>query len=413
MAAALACVDARRLVSAALARGDIPITGPVHVVAAGKASAGMASAFATACEFPIRAGIVIGPPHSAVAPPSFTMLESAHPVPDERSVRAANAALALVRSVPDDGTLVVLLSGGASALMALPAEGLTLEDKQHVTRLLLRAGADIHAINCVRKHLSAIKGGRLAAACAGRVVTLAISDVVGDPPGAIASGPTVADPTSFADALAVLDRAGSRAVYPEAAVRRLEAGAAAAHDETPKPGDRRLVRSTMHVVGSRVDAMRGAADAARVLGYDVHVVDEPVVDEARVCGPRIIERVPRDLVRPHCVISSGETTVTVAGPGRGGRNQELALSAVDALARRPRPTVLASVGTDGVDGPTDAAGALVDSTTAERAAVRGLEPLEYLGANDAWTFFDALGDLVRTGPTGTNVGDLQVILTTP
>jgi len=265
----------------------------------------------------------------------------------------------------------------------------------------------------VRKHLSAIKGGRLAAACAGRVVTLAISDVVGDPPGAIASGPTVADPTSFADALAVLDRAGSRAVYPEAAVRRLEAGAAAAHDETPKPGDRRLVRSTMHVVGSRVDAMRGAADAARVLGYDVHVVDEPVVDEARVCGPRIIERVPRDLVRPHCVISSGETTVTVAGPGRGGRNQELALSAVDALARRPRPTVLASVGTDGVDGPTDAAGALVDSTTAERATVRGLEPLEYLGANDAWTFFDALGDLVRTGPTGTNVGDLQVILTTP
>jgi hydroxypyruvate reductase len=413
VAAALARVDARRLVADALGRGDIPISGPVHVLAAGKASAGMAAAFAAIYPSPIRAGLVIGPAPFTDSSAGFAILESAHPVPDERSVRAAAAALELARNVPDDETFVVLLSGGASALISLPVEGLTLHDTQHVTRSLLRTGADIDAINCVRKHLSAIKGGHLAAACAGRVVTLAISDVVGDPPSAIASGPTVADPTSYADALAVLDRTGGRSVYPPAVVHWLEAGAAGRHEDTPKPGDPRLARSAMHVIGSRVDAMTGAADAARALGYDVHIVDEPVVGEARLCGPRVVDRAPKDPVRPQCIVSSGETTVTVAGPGRGGRNQELALSAAGALARRPRPTVLASVGTDGVDGPTDAAGALADSTTAHRAAARGLEPLEYLGANDAWTFFDALGDLLRTGPTGTNVGDLQLLLTVP
>jgi glycerate 2-kinase len=411
VAAALARVDAGRLVSRALTNHVSLLSGPLYVLAAGKASVSMANAFAAAHGSAIQAGLVIAPDAPVRLLPPLTALRGAHPVPDDRSVAAAHAALALAATVPAGGTLVVLLSGGASALMALPAEGVTLAVKQQVTRTLLRADADIHAINCVRKHLSGIKGGRLAAACAGAVLTLAISDVVGDDPSVIASGPTIADPTSFADALAVIDRAAGRSAFPGAAVRWLEAGGRGLHDETPKPGDPRLARSVMHVIGSR-DAMDGAADAARTLGYAVRIVGEPIVGEARRRGSEVLDHLARvDDAGPRCVITSGETTVHVTGPGRGGRNQELALAAVAPLAHRRQPTVLASVGTDGVDGPTDAAGALTDSTTAARAAERGLDPLEYLDANDAWAFFDALGDLVRTGPTGTNVGDLQVLLT--
>lgn len=375
----------------------------------------MARAFAaTHDRGPIRAGLVIGPHAPDSLPPAFAWREASHPVPDHRSVAAARAALDVAAAVPAGDTLAVLLSGGASALMALPQAGLTLETKQQVTRRLLQADTDIHAINCVRKHLSAIKGGRLAAACAGSVITLAISDVPGDDPSVIASGPTVADPTSFADALAVLDRSGGRSGYPAAAVRWLEDGAAGRHDESPKPADPRMARSVLHVIGSRADAMAGAAEAARALEYDVRVFGEAITGEARLRGRTALDYLqPGDDGRPLAVITSGETTVHVVGSGRGGRNQEFALAAVAPLAERAQPTVLVSIGTDGVDGPTDAAGAVADSTTMSRAAARGLDPLKYLEANDAWPFFEALGDLVRTGPTGTNVGDLQLLLTRP
>jgi hydroxypyruvate reductase len=314
-----------------------------------------------------------------------------------------------------DEQLLVLLSGGASSLMAAPAKGVTLDDKRQTTARLLRAGADIHALNTVRKHLSAIKGGWLAAASpALAVTTLVISDVVDDDLSVIASGPTVADASTFAEALAVLERFGGRQAYPPSVVDRLAAGADGHLPETPKPGDARLTRSTAKVIGSRFDAMRGADAEAAARGYRTVMLTEPVVGEARQVGPAHTARVLAQLMtmaRPVCAISSGETTVTVSGSGRGGRNQELALAVAVSDVLSDKTAALASVGTDGVDGPTDAAGAIVDSSTHERARVAGLDaPDLFLAANNSYAFFAGLGDLIHTGPTGTNVGDLQIFL---
>jgi glycerate 2-kinase len=386
-----------------------------HVLAVGKAAPLMTQAFTSRAVGPVEGLIIVpGTPATEISDVPFPVIRGAHPVPDERSERAGRAAFELVAHVPATGTLLVLLSGGASALMVLPAPGLSLQDKQATTRRLLAAGADIHAINCVRKHLSRVKGGRLGAACPGRVVTLAISDVVGDDPSVIGSGPTAPDPTTFRDALAVLDACGGRRAFPASAVDLLERGARGQVPETPKPGDPFVTaRSATHVVGSRVDAISGAAAAARRLNYRVITADDPIVGEAHVRGADHVQWVASIADRcaeSLCILSAGETTVRVQGRGKGGRNQEFVLSAVGGLAQIARPVVFASIGTDGVDGPTDAAGAIADSSTAARARGAGLDPMQYLEANDAWTFFEALGDLVRTGPTGTNVGDLQVAL---
>ena len=310
----------------------------------------------------------------------------------------------------------MLLSGGASALMAVPARGVTLDDKRATTERLLRAGADIHALNTVRKHLSAIKGGWLAAHTRGACRALAISDVVGDDLSVIASGPTVGDASRFQDALDVLERFGGAAAYPPAVVGRLRNGArstAGAAPETPKPDDPRLARTTTTVIGSRLDAMTGAAGEAASLGYHLLRVDDAVIGDARTAAVShlraVLERAA-GVGRPACIISSGETTVHVTGGGKGGRNQEFALAAAEGLARLGAAVVMASVGTDGIDGPTDAAGAVADSTTLERARAAGLSPDRHLSDNNAYAFFDALGDLIHTGPTGTNVGDLQIIL---
>jgi hydroxypyruvate reductase len=277
----------------------------------------------------------------------------------------------------------------------------------------LRHDADIDRINCVRKHLSAIKGGRLAAASSTPVLTLVISDVVGNDLSVIGSGPTVADPTTYDDALSVLDGCGGRAEFPAAVIRHLERGARGEVPETPKPGDTAFARAATAVIGSAADALDGARLAAQDLGFRVIVREHPVVGEARVRASQDLNEL-RAIVEAHpgtvCVLSAGETTVRVIGAGRGGRNQEYALSASLGLASFGRPVVLASVGTDGVDGPTDAAGAVADSTTVVRAYQHGLDPMRYLDANDAWSFFDSLGDLVRTGVTNTNVGDIQVTL---
>ena len=373
----------------------------VHVIAVGKAAHPMRSALSSATSAPVQSHVVVGP------------MEAGHPVPDHRSVDAAERALALAKRVAPEDLLLVLLSGGASSLMAMPRAPLSLEAKQEAIRALLARGADITELNTVRKHLSAIKGGQLAAACRGPMLTLAISDVVGDDLAVIGSGPTVADPSTFDDALAVMDARGGRRSYPAQVVSVLEHGAARQAPETPKPGAPWFMHSVARVIGGAADALGGAQAAAASLGYHVQVIGRPVVGDARTVAPEHLKNVARVAARsprPLCVLSSGETTVKVTGSGKGGRNQELALALAPGLDRLGARAVAASVGTDGIDGPTDAAGAVVDTTTLGRAQERSLAPERYLDDNNTYAFFRALGDLIVTGPTNTNVGDIQVVL---
>jgi hydroxypyruvate reductase len=424
--AALDAVDPGRLVRATLTAPDvaraIAQATAVDVVAAGKGAGPMLTAFLAATPRAPRHAVGMAAEPGPTLPPGVRWHRTVHPVPDERSVDAARDALGVAAAAASDDLLIVLLSGGASSIMALPVEGLTLADKQRTSRQLLSLGAEIHHLNTVRKHLSGIKGGRLAAASAGTTLTFALSDVVGDDLSSIGSGPTVPDHTTYAEALGVLDAYGGRAGYPPAIVEHLTRGAAGAVPETPKPGDPRLARSRASVIGSIRTAMDGARRAAESLGYEVHVIEEPVTGEASIAAQVFLKhvgRVPRlgDVpssrgpATPICVISGGETTVRTSGSGKGGRNQEFALALARGLGRVGSRVAAASVGTDGVDGPTDAAGAIVDSTTTRRASDSGAGDIErYLDEHNSYLFFDKLGDLIRTGPTGTNVGDVQVIL---
>ncbi len=388
---------------------------PLRVVAVGKAAPFMAASFAATAGSDIREGIVIGTHLPIDLPPPFEWIPSSHPLPDVRSVDAGRRALKVADSTTSGETLVVLLSGGASALMAVPAGELTLEDKRIAVNALLKAGADITALNTIRKHLSRVKGGRLAAAAAGPTVCFAISDVVGDDLSVIGSGPTVADPSTFRDAWNYVERFGVEGLLTPAAKAYLRLGLDGQVEETPSPGDTRLERSITRVIGGRFNAMRGAAEAARALGYEVATIDEAVVGDARTIGPSVLNRA-RALAggtsRPFAVIASGETTVKVVGTGKGGRNQEMALSVVETLAQdgSTETVALASVGTDGIDGPTDAAGAYADATTAARARERSLDAASYLADNNAYAFFGGLNDLIITGPSTTNVGDIQIVL---
>jgi hydroxypyruvate reductase len=392
----------------------------VDVIAAGKAASAMLSAFASATDVPLRTMLGVGPSGSDPLSRELTRglipiewQDAGHPLPTEGSMKGARRALEIASSSGPGDVLMVLISGGGSALMALPADGISLEDKQQTARTLMARSADIYELNTVRKHLSAIKGGRLAAASPGRVLTFAVSDVVGDDLSVIASGPTVADESTFADALDVLSRRDIDS-YPESVVRHLRRGVAGEIPETPKMGDARLARAEAHVIGPQRGAIEGAKRAAEGLGYHVHIVPEPITGEARLSARAHLTNVARllsSLPRPLCVISSGETTVTVVGRGKGGRNQEFALAMAPWLDTLGAKVVAASIGTDGIDGPTDAAGALVEPTTLARAAAAGLPAAQgYLDDNNTYEFFDRLGDLIRTGPTNTNVGDLQVIL---
>jgi glycerate 2-kinase len=361
---------------------------------------------------PIDRGVVTAAGASA-SHGAVDLINSSHPAPNEASVRAGARALEVAREA--EGTLLVLLSGGASAMMISPVDGVSLADKRETSRALMSAGAAIHELNCVRKHLSRVKGGQLGVA-ARRVVTLALSDVHGpvpDDPSVIGSGPTVADETTFADALDVIR--ARRVEVPAAAIAYLERGARGAEPETIKPGDPRLRDARYEVIGSRRTAVDGARQAAESQGFTTITVDEATTGEAREAGRAFVEEALRrsaGVRRPVCVIGSGETTVTVRGAGRGGRNQEFSLGAAFVLNRLEGQAVLGSAGTDGVDGPTDAAGAMVDPTTMTRAAAAGLSVDAALADNDAYPFFNALGDLVVWGPTGTNVGDVHVLLLT-
>ena len=382
----------------------------LHVIAAGKAAPAMAAAAHHSLGARVHAGLMISPA-AAASPEAWRAIVAEHPRPGDGSIAAGRAALSLASATGPDDLLLVLLSGGASALMAAPAPGLTLDDKRRATTLLLRGGADIHALNTVRKHISAVKGGRLAAAAAARCLTLVISDVVGDDPSVIASGPTVPDASTFDDALVVLDECGGRKGFPAALVSHLERGQRGAVEETPKPGDRRLARAEARVIGSRSMAMAGAAAEAEHRGFRAIIIDAPIVGEARDAARDLFRRaIALAAEGPCCVVAGGETTVTVAGGGVGGRNQECALALVELMAGLDRPGAFASVGTDGIDGPTDAAGAITASDTLARGRSAGLEPAAFLAANNSYEYFAPLGDLVKTGPTGTNVGDLQIFL---
>ena len=412
--AALEAADSRRAVAAAL---PAAVAGRTVVVGAGKAAAAMARAFEALWPGDL-AGLVVTRHGHAMPCDRIEVIEASHPVPDAAGQRAASRILEMARALGPDDQLVFLASGGGSALLALPAPGLTLEDKQAVTRALLRSGATIGEINTVRKHLSAIKGGRLAAAAApARVVTLAISDVPGDDPAVIASGPTVPDPTSFADARAVL--AKYRIDEPRSVIAHL----AAAVDETPKPGDAIFANARYTLIASPQQALAAAADAALGRGVAPIVLSDRIEGEARDIGLMHAAialqlhagrfRVGADpVVLPAVLLSGGETTVTVRGHGRGGRNSEFLLSLCAALDGAPGVSAIAC-DTDGIDGTEDNAGAILLPDSIARAVAAGVSLKAALAENDAYGFFRALGDLIVTGPTLTNVNDFRAILVLP
>jgi hydroxypyruvate reductase len=409
--------DARALVAHALERQDADLRGDVWLLAAGKAATGMASAALSVIGDRIRGGLVVAPESSVWTSDhgSIEFVAGGHPIPTPASEAAGRRALTLAQRTAPADALLVLLSGGASALMAVPVAPLTLEDKRLTTERLLRNGATIDALNTVRKHLSAIKGGQLAAATPARCRTLAISDVVGDSLSVIASGPTVADTSTFGDAWSVLTQYGGVAGCPPRVEAHIRRGLDGDLVETPKLNDPRLSRAEATVIGGRHTAMTGAADEARRLGFAVETVRAAIVGDARQAAAahahNIRERIRQNAGRPLCIVSSGETTVHVKGTGRGGRNQEFALALSESMRGFQGQWLAASVGTDGVDGPTDAAGGIVDSETPSRAAAANLFPARtFLDTNNSYAYFAAIGDLIQTGPTGTNVGDLQVVL---
>jgi glycerate 2-kinase len=409
--AALAAADPARVIPPHL---PPPVAGRTVVVGAGKAAAAMARAFEAAWRGPLE-GLVVTRHGHAVPCERIAVVEASHPVPDRAGEAAAIRILDLARGLGADDQLVCLISGGGSALLALPAPGLTLADKQAVTRALLRSGATIGEINTVRKHLSAIKGGRLAAAAApARLVTLAISDVPGDDPAVIASGPTVPDPTTFADARAVLAKYGIE--KPAAVLAHLAAEAA----ETPKPADPVFADTRFELIASPQQALAAAAQAALAHRLMPIVLSDRIEGEARDVAAVHAAiawqlragqfRVGNDIVAPPAVLlSGGETTVTVRGRGRGGRNSEFLLALAAAIEGAPGIAALAC-DTDGIDGTEDNAGAIVYPDTISRAAAGGLSLKEALAQNDGYGFFAALGDLVVTGPTLTNVNDFRAIL---
>jgi len=394
-----------------------PPRGRTLVLGAGKAGGSMAAAVDAL--WPKNApmsGLVVTrydyvPPAYKAHPGRIEVVEAAHPVPDDAGRRAAKRIAELTKGLTKDDLVLCLISGGASSLMAMPADGITLEEKQAINKALLKSGAAIDEMNCVRKHLSAIKGGRLAAMCApAQVVTLLISDVPGDAPQVIGSGPTVPDSTTCADALRILARYGIE--VPAAARAGLESGLL----ETPKPGDAVFAGHQVHMIATPQQSLEAAAALARQAGIGVHVLSDEMEGESREVGKvhaamaRYIARRGQPFAKPCVVISGGETTVTVKSKGgRGGRATEFLLGCAIALQGEPFVHVMAG-DTDGIDGVEDNAGAIVTPSTLSRAQGLGLKPQDFLDANDAYNFFKPLGDLVVPGPTFTNVNDFRAVL---
>jgi hydroxypyruvate reductase len=342
--------------------------------------------------------------------------EASHPVPDERGIKGAEEILSLVNQAGERDLVLCPISGGGSALLVAPAEGVTLEDKQEVTRLLLACGADIHEINTIRKHLSRAKGGGLARfAYPATVISLILSDVIGDDLNVIASGPAVPDTSTFADTRRVLEKYDIWDRVPESVQSRIQQGLKGEIQDTPKAGDAVFERCFSELVGTNIQALKAAGLKAEELGYRTLILSSTVEGEAREVA-KVLTAIAREvrhsgnpLSVPACILCGGETTVTIQGDGKGGRNQEFALASALRLDGMENIVVLAG-GTDGNDGPTDAAGAVADGSTLARAQGQALDPLDYLSRNDSYNFFQPLEDLVITGPTRTNVMDVYLIL---
>jgi hydroxypyruvate reductase len=369
----------------------------------------MAAALEDALGERVVDGLVVVKDGYAVPTRTIRIVEAGHPVPDSRGEAAARAILERARGAGPDAVVVVLISGGGSALMPAPAPPVTLDDKRTVTRLLLAAGATINELNAVRKHLSLVKGGQLARAAApARVVTLVLSDVIGDPLDVIASGPTAPDSSTFADAVAVLRRRAVWDAVPAAVRARLEAGVRGDVEETPKPGDPIFARVRHHVIGNNALVTDAAVARAAALGYRPTLLTRALEGEAREVARDLVARA-RVLPPPACLVAGGETTVTVRGTGRGGRCQELALAAAFDIDGDDDVAVLAG-GTDGTDGPTDAAGGVVDGASLARLRAAGIDARAMLDANDAYSALAAAGDLLVSGPTDTNLLDLYIVV---
>jgi glycerate 2-kinase len=401
---------------------DLATVERIWVVGGGKAAVAMVAALYDILGERLTGGLVVtkygyagSRPGSRLATGPVEIVEAGHPVPDEAGVCATRRMADLLAGATERDLALAVISGGGSALMTLPAAGLSLADLQGTTDLLLRSGASIVELNAVRKHLSQIKGGEMARlAGQARVAALILSDVVGDPLDAIASGPLSPDPTTFADAWAVLEWYGLVERVPRAVRERLRAGGVGHLPDTPKPGAALFERVHTLIVGSNRLAAEAAVEAARARGLNALLLSTFVEGEARQVA-RVAAALAREVAgydrparRPACLVWGGETTVTVRGEGKGGRNQELALAASLAM-EGVEGVILVALGTDGTDGPTNAAGAVATGETVARARSLGLDPAAHLADNDAYPFFDALGDLIRTGPTGTNVNDLMFL----
>lgn len=385
---------------------DISKFGGTKLVAFGKAAEPMAKAFSEIVE--IDDGLAVTNAPSCENIGKIKVLKSSHPVPDESSVRAGTEALSLIARCHENDLLFVLISGGGSALLEKPA--IPLEDLKATTKILLGAGCGIKEINAIRKHVSEIKGGRLAEAAAAKgctVISLVMSDIIGDPLDMIASGPTVPDPTTFSDAVKISKKYNVWEKLPLSAKQRLSDGAEGKIQETPKPGTPLFRNVHNFTIASNKIACEGALDRAKALGYNSKILTAELSGEARDQGQRLA-KLGLNSKPGTAIICGGETTVTLHGKGKGGRNQELVLAAAQAIAGKN--IIIASMGTDGIDGPTDAAGAIADGSTIERSESKGPKAEKYLENNDSFNFFAPLGDLILVGPTGTNVMDVQVIL---
>jgi glycerate 2-kinase len=388
----------------------------IYVVGGGKASGGMAQALEEALGNCITSGIVNVPYGSPKHTNRVELHEASHPIPDQAGVEGTRRMVALAEQAEKDDLVICLLSGGGSSLMPLLREGISLKDKQTLNNALLKSGANINEVNAVRKHLSAFKGGQLAKkAYPATVLNLILSDVIGDPLDVIASGPTVSDGSTFADARRVLEKYGLWLKAPGSVRKLLEDGVAGLVDETPKADDAIFQKVHNVVIGNNHTATTAALECLNLQGLNATLLSSPLEGEARRVGS-VFALVAREAKASGClcgkpvgIVAGGETTVTVKGPGLGGRNQEFALSAALQLAG-VEGCVLASLSTDGVDGPTDAAGAIVDKYTVKRARTIGLKPESFLTKNDSYHFFDKLDDLIFTGQTGTNVNDISVIV---
>lgn len=395
---------------------DLDFYRRVLVIGGGKAGAPMAAALGDILGERITGGlVVVKRGHTLAGKQSSSpieIVEAGHPVPDEAGLRGAERMLELLHGLDEQTLVVCLISGGGSALMTLPVVGVSLADLQKLTALLLRCGATINELNAVRKHCSRLKGGQLARlAQPAPLVSLILSDVVGNPLDVIASGPTAPDPTTYRQALGVLEKYGATGEVPPAIVEHLRAGAGGDLAETPKPGDLAFERVQNLVIGSNELAAGAALEEARRLGFAAMLLSTYVEGEAREVG-RVFAGLVKGMARhghpltpPACIVAGGETTVTMRGQGKGGRNQELALAAAISLSGWEKVAVV-GLATDGNDGPTDSAGAFADGDTVRRGESAGLKAAKYLADNDSYNFFAPLGDLIHTGPTNTNVNDL-------